>query len=536
MPKRLHVVLADESAAYADRVVEALRRDGYDVDLERVDRAADLAAALERQPWDLVLANDSLPGFDALSALRVLHEHAPIPLVIISDSANALDSDRCRDAIREGARDCLASTDFDRLRLVVERELHDREVREDQRRAEANLRQAQKLEAVSQLAGGVAHDFNNLLTAILAYSESMLYQLPPESPLRIEVAEIKKSGERAAALTQRLLAFGRRRSFKPHVTNLNGLIAGLEQSVRRTLGEHIDVKLQLASDLGHVRVDVGHLEQAVLNLVTNARDAMPAGGTLTIRTTNVDLREGAVWVEGVGSVEGMAPGAYVSLDVVDTGCGMDAATSARAFEPFFTTHETGQGSGLGLAMVHGTIRQCGGTISIESAIARGTTMHILLPRAQADAEVSRAIASSGHETILLVEDEELVRQMAVLTLERRGYRVLVAGDGTEAIARAQAHAGDIHLLIADLVMPRVSGQELARVLRQARPALRVLHTISYGDDTMAKEMASAESQASFLQKPFIATALADRVREVLTGERVGAGGRSPGATGRWPTP
>jgi len=550
------VLMADASATYADRAVEALRRDGYDVAWERVERAADLAAALERQRWDLILANDGLPGFNALSALRVLHEHARShddapALVIISESQNTLDADRVRDAIREGARDYVAPGDLARLLIVVDRELRDRDQRDEQRRAEAQVRQTQKLEAISQLAGGVAHDFNNLLTAILAYSESMLYQLPADSPLRIEVAEIKKSGERASALTQRLLAFGRRRTAKPHVTNLNGLIAGLEQTIRRTLGDHIDVTLQLAPDLGHVRVDVGHFEQALLNLVTNARDAMPAGGTLTVRTTNIDLREGAPRPEPAVAHQvqaaSLTPGLYVSLSVADTGTGMDASTQARAFEPFFTTHESGQGSGLGLPMVYGTIQQSGGSLAMDSVIGRGTTMRILLPRAAADAVVTHATlpatgpaaASSPAPVILLVEDEELVRQMAVLTLERRGYRVLVANDATEAISRAMAHAGDIHLLIADLVMPRVSGQELARVLRQTRPGLRVLHTISYGDDATreaAREQAGADPQASFLQKPFVATALADRVREALAGERASTGGRSPGAAGRWPTP
>ena len=560
MPRRLNVLMADESATYADRAVEALRRDGYEVAWERVERAADLAAALDRQPWDLILANDGLPGFTALSALRVLREHVSPhgdtpPLVIISNASHTIDAARVRDAIREGARDCVAPDDLARLLIVVDRERRDRDQRDEQRRAEAQLRQTQKLEAISHLAGGVAHDFNNLLTAILAYSESMLYQLPADSPLRLEVSEIKKSGERASALTQRLLAFGRRRAAKPHVTNLNGLIAGLEQTIRRTLGDHIDVILQLAPDLGHVRVDVGHVEQALLNLVTNARDAMPAGGTLTIRTSNLDLREGAPrpdpQIDAQAHAASLAPGLYVSLSVADTGCGMDAGTQARAFEPFFTTHDSGQGSGLGLPMVHGTIQQSGGSIALDSEVGRGTAVRILLPRAQADAAVAQAASASSASSaassssssqqggtgavILLVEDEELVRQMAVLTLERRGYRVLVASDGPEAISRAGAHTGDIHLLIADLVMPRVSGQELARVLRQTRPGLRVIHTIGYGDDG-ARELAGAEPQATFLHKPFVATALADRVRDVLAGERASTGGRSPGAAGRWPTP
>jgi two-component system cell cycle sensor histidine kinase/response regulator CckA len=550
MPKRLNVLMAEASAANAERIAEALRRDGYDIGMERVQRAAEMVGALDRQHWDLILANDALPGFDALAVMRVLRERAQaharsgdLPPVIVLTAASSGASSAAssvaspasasasgsaspsalREAIREGARDFVSRDDLPRLLIAIERELRDRDLRDSQRAADANLQQAQKLDAVAQLAGGVAHDFNNLLTAILAYSDSLLYQLPPDSPLRTELTEIKKSGERASALTQRLLAFGGRRPFKPSVTNVNALIASLEQTLRRMLGEHVDVILQLAPDVGPVRVDVAQLEQAILNLASNARDAMPAGGTLTLRTANVDPRAAA----SVSNTANAAQNGYVSLTITDTGCGMDASTQARAFEPFFTTRETGQGSGLGLPMVYGTITQAGGSISVESEVGRGTAMQVLLPRAQAEASTSPL--PSGHETILLVEDDELVRQMAGLTLERRGYQVLIARDGTEAVSRAQAHAGEIHLLIADFVMPRVDGQELARALRQARPGLRVLHMIGYGDEALAKESVAADPHTSFLQKPFVATALVDRVRDALV--VAVAAGRSPGRTG-----
>jgi two-component system cell cycle sensor histidine kinase/response regulator CckA len=558
MAMRLNVLMAGASATEAERVADALRREGYDAGVEQVERPAEMTAALDRQRWDLLLVHDSgsapSSSLDALAVLRLLRTHdggrwRDLPLIILADASAPLDLARIREALQDGARDYAAGDDLPRLLTAIGRELRDRADREEQRRTEASLRQTQKLEAIGQLAGGVAHDFNNLLTAILAYSESLLYQLPVESPLRIEVGEIRKSGERAATLTRQLLAFGRRRAFKPHVASLNALVAGLEPTLRRMLGDHVEVYLQLAPDLGPVRIDIGQFEQAILNLAMNARDAMPAGGSLTLRTTNVDLCDPASRLDTDAQARAVAaplpPGWYVSLTVTDSGCGMDASTQARAFEPFFTTHETGQGTGLGLAIVYGTIRQSGGNIAIESEVGRGTTMRLLLPRALAEVDTPRtaaaaagtasattaAVSAAGGvtasgawtaaagartaETILLVEDDELVRQMAELTLERRGYRVLLARDAAEAIAGAQTHPGEIDVLVVDLLLPRLNGRELARVLREARPALRMLFTVGSGDDDLAREAAASDPQTAFLQKPFVATALAERVRDLL---------------------
>jgi len=561
MPRRLNVLMVEESAADAEVVAVELRRAGYDVAMERVQRAAEMEAALDRQQvdrqhWDLVLATDGLPGFSALHALELLRERVrDLPCVVICDPVG---STRLIDAMRAGARDYVLKGDMPRLMIAIERELRDQAVRQEQRRAEAQVRQAEKMDAIAQLASGVAHDFNNLLTAILAYSESVFYQLPPQSSLRAEITEIRNAGERASALTRQLLAFGRRKTANARVANLNVIAAGLEQTLHHTMGEHVEVRLQLASDLGPVRIDVAQFEQAILNLAANSRDAMPAGGTLTLRTANFDVHDSSPRLQGAA----LAPGAYVSLTVSDTGCGMDANTQTRAFEPFFTTKEAGQGPGLGLSMVYGIVRHSGGSIEIDSELGRGTTMRMFVPRTQAETQTERqtetqterqtamqaetqthaeslaqkesqtpahahpqATAASvtesttpkpiANETVLLVEDEELVREMAVLTLERRGYRVLVARDGTDAVDRANAHAGSIDLLVADLVMPRLGGRELARALRQKRPRLRVLYMSGYGDQAVAHDEAAGDPHAAFLQKPFIATALADKVRETL---------------------
>ncbi len=520
MPRRLNILMVDASANEAEVVAVELRRAGYEVAMERVQRPADLTAALDRQRWDLVLANDRLPGFTAIQVLQLLHDRArDLPLILLCDAARDPS-----DAMRAGARDYVVKGDTTRLVVAIERELRDQGVRLEQRRAEGQQRQEQAMEAVARLTAGVAHDFNNLLTAILAYSDSLVSQVSMQSPLRAELLEIRKAGERASALTRQLHAIGRRKASGARVVNLTAVVTGLEQRLRRTMGEHVEVRTQLASDIGAVSIDPAQFEQAILNIALNSRDAMPAGGTLTVRTANLDVQDASPRLQGTGLV----PGSYVSIAITDTGCGMDASTQARAFEPFFTTKEkeAGKGSGLGLAIVYAVTRQHGGSIEIDSEPGRGTTMRMFLPRAQEQAAMegegeaatstpatpAPAAAADANSTILLVEDEELVRQMAVLTLERRGYQVLVARDGTDAVACANAHAGAIDLLVADLVMPRLGGQELAQALRQTRPKMRVLYMSGYGDQV---RVPTAGRDEAFLQKPYVATALADKVREAL---------------------
>ncbi len=510
MPRRLNILMVEASANEAEVVAVELRRAGYEVAIERVQRPADMTAALDRQRWDLVLANDRLPGFTAIQALQLLHDRTrDLPLILLCDAARDPS-----DAMRAGARDYVVKGDTTRLVVAIERELRDHGVRLEQRRAEGQQRQTQAMEAVARLAAGVAHDFNNLLTAILAYSDSLVSQVSMQSPLRAELVEIRKAGERASALTRQIHAIGRRKASGTRVVNLNAVVTGLDQRLRRTMGEHVEVRTQLASDIGAVSIDPAQFEQAILNIALNSRDAMPAGGTLTVRTANLEVQDASPRLQGTG----LAPGSYVSIAITDTGCGMDASTQARAFEPFFTTKEkeAGKGSGLGLAIVYAVVRQNGGRIEIDSEPGRGTTMRMFLPRVQEQGTVAgeeeELAAADPNGTILLVEDEELVRQMAVLTLERRGYQVLVARDGTDAVARANAHAGAIDLLVADLVMPRLGGEELAHALRQTRPKMRVLYMSGYGDQGRVPLVGRDEA---FLQKPYVATALADKVREAL---------------------
>ncbi len=382
------------------------------------------------------------------------------------------------------------------------------------RQLEVQYRQAQKMEAVGRLAGGVAHDFNNLLTAILGTTSLLLEDLGPDAPARLDVQEIEKAGKRAAVLTRQLLAFSRQQILDPHVVDVNALVVNLERMLHRLIGEHIELKTSLAPGLGAVRADPGQLEQAIVNLVVNARDAMPQGGLLTIETANTDLDSSYAETHVPAQ-----PGAYVRLAITDTGTGMDAATRAHLFEPFFTTKPPGKGTGLGLATVYGIVKQSGGYIWAYSELGHGTTFKIYLPRVAAAAEPREpssgvAQSSRGSETVLVVEDQAEVRTLARRALERRGYAVLEAWNGQEALGIAERHPSPIHLLVTDVVMPGMNGRELGAHVARQRPDMKVLYVSGYPDESVVRD-GLVEPGLAFLQKPFTQGTLARKVREVL---------------------
>jgi CheY-like chemotaxis protein len=368
------------------------------------------------------------------------------------------------------------------------------------------------LEALGRLAGGIAHDFNNLLTAILGTAQILLEDLGPD-PRRADAEEIRDAAQRAAALTNQLLAFSRRQLLQPEVLNCNELIADLQRMLRRLLSEDVELRTALAPDLGAVRADPAQLEQVVMNLAINARDAMPAGGVLTIATSNVELHE-----PPTGEAFVVRPGAYVKLTVTDTGTGMDDATRARIFEPFFTTKELGQGTGLGLATVYGIVKQSDGYIWVTSQAGRGSTFETYLPRVTEKPKRLERIAASGPvrgtETVLLVEDEEAVRALAARVLTSHGYTVLAAGRGDEALALAGSHAGAIHLVVADVVMPGMSGRDVLDRLRARRSDVRVLFVSGYTDEDVVRH-GVLEEGAAFLAKPFTPDSLLRKVRDTL---------------------
>ena len=384
----------------------------------------------------------------------------------------------------------------------------------DQRRLEEQFRQSQKMEAVGQLAGGIAHDFNNLLTAILGNTQLLLRDLPPGDTMRGDVEEIRKASERAAALTRQLLAYSRRQMLQPEILDLNVVVGDMDRMLRRLIGEHIALVTVPAPELGRVRADPSQIEQVLVNLVVNARDAMPDGGRLTIETADVELDE-AYAQEHLGATAG----AYVMLAVTDTGTGMDANVRAHLFEPFFTTKEVGKGTGLGLATVYGIVKQSGGHISVYTELGRGSSFKVYLPRVHPPSGTAapvpaRAAAGRGSETVLVVEDDPAVLSLSCRALEAEGYTTLCASDGSDALRIVERHGGEIHLLLTDVVMPGMSGRELAEQMAARRAGIRILYMSGYPGDA-AIHHGSLVRGSAFLQKPFSPDSLTRKVRETL---------------------
>jgi PAS domain S-box-containing protein len=456
---------------------------------------------LERRPLLITdVANDLRVTDRAWAARERMTSFAGYPLLVDGRLVGVL-AMFSRRPLPEMARESLASVASTIAVGISRKQLEDQ------------LRQSQKMEAIGQLAGGVAHDFNNLLTIITGYSELIQSQLPPGSPALSLVTEIRQAGTRAASLTRQLLAFGRKAVLEPKALNLNTVVGDMEDMLRRMIGE--DVLLTTVSDpnLGTVRADPGQVEQILMNLAVNARDAMPRGGRLTIETTNAELD--VSYTQAFADVQ---PGHYVMLAVSDTGVGMDEATLGHIFEPFFTTKEPGKGTGLGLAVVHGIVKQSGGHVAVYSEPGRGTSFKIYLPRVEMPVtgrtHFMAAKAPVGTETILVAEDEAAVRALARHVLKMHGYTVLEAGHGREALRVAAEHAGPIHLLVTDVIMPGMGGRQLTDQLAAIRPETKVLYLSGYTDDAVVRH-GVLQAEAAFLQKPFSPTALALKVREVL---------------------
>lgn len=458
--------------------------------------------------WIADVADDvNFPRF-AVAAKAGLHGGCAFPIRLRSEILGVVEF--LSRSIREPDPDLLAMmvTIGSQIGQFIER----KRVEEALNHSEAQLRQSQKLEAIGQLAGGVAHDFNNLLTVIGGYSSILLNKLPPDSPHRSNVEEIKKAGDRAGALTRQLLAFSRKQILQPKVLDLNVVVADMEKMVRRLIGEDIDLLAITTATLGKVKADPGQIEQVLMNLIVNARDAMPQGGKLTVQTSNVVLsKEHAQRHE-------IEPGRYVMLAVSDNGCGMDADLQNRIFDPFFTTKDSGKGTGLGLATVYGIVKQSGGNVWVYSELGKGTTFKIYLPRVdhvdEAEEEATLQPIPHGTETVLMVEDEDQVRAILQHILEEQGYHVLAAANGLEALSFSKDPDRDIQLVITDVVMPHMSGRELAERLLEVRPNLPVLFMSGYTDDAIVHH-GLLDEKLNFIQKPFDPAGVARKVREVL---------------------
>jgi PAS domain S-box-containing protein len=394
--------------------------------------------------------------------------------------------------------------------IAIERKRAETNLRE----AEDRLRQSQKMESIGNLAGGIAHDFNNLMTAVTGYSELALRSAKLDESLRFKIEEIKKAGERAASLTRQLLAFSRKQMLQPKVVDLNTVVTGMGRMLTRVISEDIDLHFRLDDSLGQIKADPGQIEQVLLNLAVNARDAMPEGGTLSIKTENVHLNGKLTQSQFVTE-----PGHYVMMSVSDTGCGMDGETKSHIFEPFFTTKEVGKGTGLGLATVYGIVKQSGGNIWVYSELGKGTIFKIYLPRVdeivdEATNDSESKAAMRGEETILLVEDEEVVRNLACEILQTYGYSVLTAANGSEGLRIGRDFEGQIDLVISDVIMPLMGGREMAEKLRVMRPNIGVIFMSGFTDDAIVHHGVLDESMF-FIQKPFSPDALAAMARQVL---------------------
>jgi signal transduction histidine kinase len=512
MLRALRLLLLEDQENHALLLLHELERNGYEVTYERVQSRDAMLAALTQRQWDIIISDFTMPQFSALDALAVCRERGvEIPFIIVSGT---IEEESAIEALRLGADDFITKGRLARLGPAIDRGLRDFQERQARGTAEARLTQAQKMEAVGQLAGGVAHDFNNLLGVIQGYGELLLKSLVKDDARRSRLEAILEAASRGTALTRQLLTFSRQQPIEARSVDLNSVVTGIEPMLRRLISEDIEMVTVLDDGLHRVRVDPTQLEQVLMNLAINARDAMAGGGRLVVETSNVELDE-----RYVTSHPDAKLGPYAMLAVSDTGHGMDAETLSHIFEPFYTTKERGKGTGLGLATVYGIVRQSGGHVAVYSEPGRGTTFKVYLPRTEQAETVAAAPAvpdmtRAGWETVVLVEDEPPLRAVIHDLLQEGGYTVIDGPSPEASLAAAEAHSGPIHLLLTDLVMPQMSGREAAERIKAARSGVKVLYMSGY-TNAFAVQQGDLPHAHAFLQKPFSLDVLLRKVREVL---------------------
>jgi two-component system cell cycle sensor histidine kinase/response regulator CckA len=511
MKTALRVLLVEDSPDDAQLILRHLERGGYAVASERVDSADAMIKALERHPWDLVICDYSMPHFSGTDALKLLrHKGSDAPFIFVSGT---IGEDTAVSALKLGAQDYVMKGNLERLIPAIQRELRELGERRERTRLENRLQQLERFEAIGRLAGGIAHDVNNVIGTVLGWAQLGFEQASSDPGVRERFGKIRDEAQRAAGFTSQLLAFARRQVLQPKCLSLNDAISGMTSLLQTALGGHIEFKAVLAADLGVVRADPTQIDQVLMNLCLNARDAMPRGGRLVIETRNTELNEDFCRVHSYG-----IPGKYVLLLVSDTGIGMDAATVERIFEPFFTTKELGRGTGLGLATVYGIVKQHEGFINVYSELGQGTTFHLYFPASSGTPDRRDALPvssiSKGDETILVADDHDGLREIAQEFLSACGYKIILAKNGQEAVRIFRENQDKIDLAILDVTMPLMGGAEACSQMRAIRPELPVILTTGHTAESSFLGP-SIESGAVFLQKPYAPQELGQTLRSVL---------------------
>jgi len=522
--QELKLLVIEDSSDDADLLSNHLKKSGISPVIKRVETIETIKAALEQSSWDIIICDYNLPSFNALDAISIVKKINPdIPCVVVSGS---IGEEKAVETMKAGADDYLLKDNLSRLVPVLERELREAEITKEKKRVEAtlkkseeNLRQAQKLESIGQLAGGIAHDFNNLLATILIQTEVLRDGLSRDLPVtqlsdHIEkgTTQIIKSIERATNLTRQLLAFSRKQVILPKVVNLNTLIVDMEKMLRRIIEENIEFKTELSAGLKNLKIDPGHLEQIIMNLMVNCRDAMPHGGELKIETQNSYVDE------ALATSCNVTPGPRVLLTISDTGTGMSDEVKKHLFEPFFTTKPIGKGTGLGLCTVYGIVKQNKGLIFVESELGKGTCFKLYFPMTEDEVKIANVakelVSTRGTETILIVEDEEPLRILICDTLKDNGYNMLMASNGAEALTQIRSSKTPIHLVITDVVMPQMGGPELAIYAQLVNKNIKFLFQSGYAEDSFAQS-GLVENQINFITKPYPVKDLLSKIRRIL---------------------
>ena len=529
MPNSIRILFVEDSKNDCDLLLLHLSENGYKVTHERVETEMDMLNVLDHKEVDVILCDHNLPKFDVSSALTIAKSKVPhVPFIVVTGTVS---ESIAVQTLKEGAKDYILKNNLSRLIPALEREIAEgisraahAAVEDKLKKKESELRQAQKLEAVGQLAGGVAHDFNNILSVILMQAEGSLESMDENPELKKanehlykSFEQIKKSGVRAANLTRQLLAFSRKQVIQPKVLDANEIIREMEKMLSRVIEENIKLELELDNTIKNIKVDPGHFEQIILNLVVNSRDAMPKGGSVKIKTERSTISE------EIAQKTNTKPGPYTLLKVIDTGHGMSEEVQKHIFDPFFTTKGIGKGTGLGLSTVYGIVKQNAGLIFVESKPNAGTTFKIYFPQSDQDVEVSSLTLPqmkelSGSETILVVEDEVDLREIVCETLKKSGYKVLEANDGAEAIERLKTHESAINLVITDVVMPNMGGRELSEKARGLLYYPKFLFLSGYTEDVLLQQGINS-GNSYFMEKPFALKVLLSKVRNIFEKEK-----------------